>query len=94
MQEVPPSSVSDMRTPLHPRGANRGAAVPYDFRHPTKLSREHVRLLQMAYETFARRLTTVLTGGLPVLLLLGLLVPSIANPFFGVPQFAAIMGNS
>ncbi len=36
----------------------------YDFRRPTKLSREHVRLLQMAYETFARRLTTLLTSGL------------------------------
>jgi flagellar motor switch protein FliM len=64
MHEVPPTPVSEMRAPLHPRGANRGTAVPYDFRHPTKLSREHVRLLQMAYETFARRLTTVLTGGL------------------------------
>jgi flagellar motor switch protein FliM len=42
----------------------RGAPVPYDFRHPTKLSREHVRMLQMAYETFARRLTVVLTSGL------------------------------
>lgn len=35
--------------------------MPYDFRRPTKLSREHVRRLQVVYETFARRLSTVLT---------------------------------
>lgn len=51
-------------------GAAAGAAgrpaevVPYDFRRPSKLSREHIRLLQIAYETFARRLTTLLTSGL------------------------------
>jgi flagellar motor switch protein FliM len=38
--------------------------VPYDFRRPTKLSREHIRMLQIAHGTFARRLTTLLTGGL------------------------------
>jgi len=36
----------------------------YDFRRPTKLSREHVRALQMAYEQFARQFTTVLTSSL------------------------------
>lgn len=40
--------------------------VPYDFRRPTKLTREHVRMLQMAYETFARRYTTTLTSTLRV----------------------------
>jgi flagellar motor switch protein FliM len=40
------------------------AVTSYDFRRPTKLSREHVRLLQFAYGTFARRLTTLLTSGL------------------------------
>jgi flagellar motor switch protein FliM len=40
------------------------AAVPYDFRRPTKLSREHARVLQVAYETFASRMTTLLTSGL------------------------------
>jgi flagellar motor switch protein FliM len=40
--------------------------VPYDFRRPTKLTREHVRMLQMAYETFARRYTTLLTSSLRV----------------------------
>lgn len=37
---------------------------PYDFRRPTKLSREHVRTLQIAYETFARQYTTLLTSTL------------------------------
>jgi flagellar motor switch protein FliM len=40
------------------------AVAPYDFRRPNKLSRDHARLLQMICETFARRLTTVLTSGL------------------------------
>lgn len=49
------------------RGAarpGRAPAVAYDFRRPTKISRDNVRALQMAYETFARRLTTLLTSGL------------------------------
>jgi flagellar motor switch protein FliM len=63
--DVPNSTVSELR----PRTQRRASGVPgepvaYDFRHPTKLAREHVRLLQMTYETFARRLTTVLTSGL------------------------------
>jgi flagellar motor switch protein FliM len=44
--------------------ARREGVVPYDFRRPTKLSREHVRMLQIAYGTFARRLATLLTSGL------------------------------
>jgi flagellar motor switch protein FliM len=38
--------------------------VLYDFRRPTKLSRDHMRVLQMSFETFARRLGTVLTSSL------------------------------
>lgn len=38
----------------------------YDFRRPTKLSREHVRTLQLAYETFARQYSTLLTTSLRV----------------------------
>jgi flagellar motor switch protein FliM len=49
-----------------------GGVVPYDFRRPTKLSRDHVRSLQMSYETFARRLTTLLTSGLRQLCQVGL----------------------
>ena len=36
-------------------------AVPYDFRRPNKFTREHVRALQIANETFARQFTTVLS---------------------------------
>lgn len=43
---------------------DRAPVALYDFRRPTKLSREHVRLLQMAFETFSRRMTTLLTSGL------------------------------
>lgn len=42
----------------------RTGVTAYDFRRPTKLSREGVRLLQVTFETFARRLTTLLTSGL------------------------------
>lgn len=43
-------------------GRSRAATPqPYDFRRPTKLSREHIRTLQIAYETFAKQCTTVLT---------------------------------
>ncbi|MCZ2804161.1 flagellar motor switch protein FliM [Modestobacter sp. VKM Ac-2983] len=34
----------------------------YDFRRPTKLSREHVRILQITQESFARQATTTLTS--------------------------------
>jgi flagellar motor switch protein FliM len=43
------------------RAARRREARTYDFRRPTKLSREHVRVLQIAQENFARQATTVLT---------------------------------
>lgn len=48
-------------------GASRRASAgprPYDFRRPNKLSRDHVRLLQIAGETFARQFGTVLTTSL------------------------------
>jgi flagellar motor switch protein FliM len=41
--------------------------MPYDFRRPTKLSRDYVRRLQIVYETFARRYATLLTSTLRVL---------------------------
>ncbi len=43
------------------RSSRRGEPRTYDFRRPTKLSREHVRVLQIAQEAFARQATTVLT---------------------------------
>jgi flagellar motor switch protein FliM len=41
--------------------SRRGEPRTYDFRRPTKLSREHVRVLQIAQEGFARQATTILT---------------------------------
>jgi flagellar motor switch protein FliM len=38
--------------------------VPYDFRHPTKLSRDHARALQIVFETFARQWGTQMTTSL------------------------------
>jgi flagellar motor switch protein FliM len=40
--------------------------TPYDFRRPIKLSREHVRTLQIAFETYARSCGTLLTTRLRV----------------------------
>lgn len=47
--------------------ARRGARTepkPYDFRRSTKLSRKHVRSLEIVFETFARQWATVLTSSL------------------------------
>ncbi len=74
--------------------------VLYDFRRPTKLSRDHVRVLQMSFETFARRLGTLLTSSLRVLCqinllaidqqnyeeyILGLNTPTVLAPFTAKP---------
>lgn len=42
-------------------GAN---PVPYDFRRPIQLSREHQRILYVAFEDFARQATTIFTSSL------------------------------
>jgi flagellar motor switch protein FliM len=47
------------------RGSGTGP-TPYDFRRPIKLSREHVRTLQIAFETYARSCGTLLTTRLRV----------------------------
>ncbi len=47
------------------RGTSAGPQ-PYDFRRPIKLSREHVRTLQIAFETYARSCGTLLTTRLRV----------------------------
>lgn len=41
-----------------------GEATPYDFRRPLKLSREHSRALQVAFETFGRQAGTLMTSAL------------------------------
>ncbi|GGS86675.1 flagellar motor switch protein FliM [Planobispora rosea] len=48
------------------RRAKNSEPHTYDFRRPIKLSREHTRTLQIAYETFARQYTTLLTSTLRV----------------------------
>lgn len=40
--------------------------LPYDFRSPSRFSREQVRALQMANETFARQMATVLSTTLRI----------------------------
>ncbi|GAB2693851.1 flagellar motor switch protein FliM [Thalassiella azotivora] len=46
------------------RSRRRGAVVGYDFSAPAGLSREHTRLLEVAFETFARQWTTQLASRL------------------------------
>jgi flagellar motor switch protein FliM len=69
--------VTNSTSPVSPttrasgRISRRGSAgnagpVPYDFRKPIKLSREHVRMLQIAFETYARSCGTLLTTRLRV----------------------------
>jgi flagellar motor switch protein FliM len=66
------SAASPARTPAgRPAGrmSRRGAGAgptPYDFRRPIKLSREHVRTLQIAFEAYARGCGTLLTTRLRV----------------------------
>ncbi len=48
------------------RRSRSSGPQPYDFRRPTKLSRENVRMLQVAYETFGRHWSTLLTSTLRV----------------------------
>ncbi|HEX7901615.1 MAG TPA: flagellar motor switch protein FliM, partial [Planctomycetota bacterium] len=43
-------------------GGGDDAAVPYDFRHPSRLGRDRVRGLQALHEGFARSLQTTLGG--------------------------------
>ena len=57
-----PAPAAPSAVPFAPAaGRRRGEPRTYDFRRPTKLSREHVRVLQIAQEAFARQATTILT---------------------------------
>ncbi|MGI4894701.1 MAG: flagellar motor switch protein FliM [Janthinobacterium lividum] len=46
------------------RSRRRGVPVPYDFRRPTKLSRQHARVLEITYEAFCRQWATLLSSTL------------------------------
>jgi flagellar motor switch protein FliM len=48
------------------RRAGSGGPQPYDFRRPIKLSRDHVRAIQIAFEGYARSAGTLLTTRLRV----------------------------
>ncbi|NHC47110.1 flagellar motor switch protein FliM [Motilibacter sp. K478] len=60
---APGSGTSGSRGRVGRRSRGSGP-VAYDFRRPTKLSREHVRTLQIVFETFSRQYTTLLTSTL------------------------------
>ncbi|GAA2023259.1 flagellar motor switch protein FliM [Nocardioides kribbensis] len=65
---LPSSPVADPRR-LGATGRSRrrdgaATAVPYDFRRPIQLSREHLRILQVGFDGFARQATTVFTSAL------------------------------
>ena len=55
-------SAAAPRLPEGQARARRREPRTYDFRRPTKLSREHVRILQITQESFARQATTTLTS--------------------------------
>jgi len=63
---VPTTTSADLDSARLAASASAAAssAVPYDFRRPSKLSRDHARVLQVAFDTFASRLSTLLTSGL------------------------------
>jgi flagellar motor switch protein FliM len=46
------------------RSGKTSEPTPYDFRRPVTLSREHGRMLQIAFETFARQVSSVMTSAL------------------------------
>ena len=56
-----PAPAPGVAVPVPSSRSRRGAPRTYDFRRPTKLSREHVRVMQIAQESFARQATTILT---------------------------------
>ncbi|MFB0835361.1 flagellar motor switch protein FliM [Arthrobacter halodurans] len=58
---VPPVGAPGAGVPVATPSTAR-AAVPYDFRRPAALAREHSRVLGLAFETFARQWGTQLTA--------------------------------
>ena len=52
------------RSGVRTRRRAQGEAVPYDFRRPIQLSREHQRILHVAFDNFGRQATTIFTSTL------------------------------
>ncbi|GAA4972180.1 flagellar motor switch protein FliM [Kineococcus glutinatus] len=61
---APETSTSAERVNGGRRTRRRGVPVPYDFRRPTKLSRQHARVLEITYEAFCRQWATLLSSTL------------------------------
>ncbi|SFC33121.1 flagellar motor switch protein FliM [Nocardioides terrae] len=57
-------TVATPPTPRQRRRTRTSEPVPYDFRRPIQLSREHSRTLQLGFDGFARQATTVFTSSL------------------------------
>ena len=62
----PPGPLVGGSRPQNGRARRRRSTepVPYDFRRPIQLSREHSRTLQLGFDGFARQATTVFTSSL------------------------------
>jgi flagellar motor switch protein FliM len=60
----PHGARSTSSVPRQRRRARTVDPVPYDFRRPIQLSREHARTLQLGFDGFARQATTVFTSSL------------------------------
>lgn len=57
-------STSRVESPVAGDRRSGAAPVPYDFRRPIQLSREHQRILHSAFDAFARQGTTLFTSAL------------------------------
>jgi flagellar motor switch protein FliM len=57
-------TVAAPHSPRQRRRREHAEPVPYDFRRPIQLSREHARTLQLGFDGFARQASTVFTSSL------------------------------
>ncbi len=56
-----PRSDSSAASSAGGRRRRKSGPQPFDFRRPSKFSRDHARALQIVHETFARQFTTILS---------------------------------
>lgn len=61
------SAVSEGQVPLAGAAESGKRVMLYDFRRPARVSRDQLHNLEMLYETFARELSTLLSGALRVM---------------------------
>ncbi|MEX2290980.1 MAG: flagellar motor switch protein FliM [Mycobacteriales bacterium] len=55
------AAVDSPAPPSGKRARRKSGPQPFDFRRPSKFSRDHARALQIVNETFARQFTTILS---------------------------------